>query len=396
MTITTTRNATLGDLADLLKDQHARKIDMVVPAGKIASEEASLRVTGADPIIEDDGVTDADGLYVPTAVCDEGIADRLSIPLRYLRKLREERPDIYDANVNGWLHGSAFVDFDTAPVRAEADSRKFLLRCFRGDNSDTGIARALLSDRFRIVDNLDVLMSALQGIEHAGVKVNIDGCDLSDRRMYVRVVAPEVQTMAETLLKHYRNPFEGVERWREVADREGLGYGGEEPIVFAGFVIANSEVGSGAFSVTPRVVLRVCKNGLTITADAMREVHLGGRLEEGVIDWSDATQEKALDLVRAKAADAVRTYLSEEYLTSTMERLEAKAGKEVESVDEVKAITKTLKFTDTQIDGILSKFVKGGQMTLGGVANAITAQAQDEPDADEASVFEDRAVAVLS
>lgn len=394
-TIDTTRNATLDDLAGLLKDQHARKIDAVVPAHKVSAEEGSLRIVGAEPMIEDDGVTEVNGLYVPTRIADEGIAEKLGIPVRYLRRLREERTDIWDANVNGWLHGSAFVDFGVAPVRAEYDPRSFLIRCFRGDESGTGIARAFLSDRYRPIDNLDVLMAALSGIQAAGVQVHIDGCDLSESRMYVRVVAPEVTTMAETLLHNYRNPFEGIERWREVADREGLGYGGEEPIVFAGLVISNSEVGNGAFSIVPRAVVRVCKNGLTINADMMREVHLGGRLEEGTIDWSDATQQKAVDLIRSKTADAVRTFLSADYLTRTIERLEERAEEKV-SAKQVTTISKSLKFTDSEIEGILDKFVKGGQTNRAGLANAITAEAQDVADADQAAVFEERAVAVLS
>ena len=51
---------------------------------------------------------------------------------------------------------------------------------------------------------------------------------------------------------------------------------GAEPIVFAGFVISNSETGGGAFSVTPRLVVKVCNNGLTITADALRAIKATG------------------------------------------------------------------------------------------------------------------------
>jgi hypothetical protein len=57
--------------------------------------------------------------------------------------------------------------------------------------------------------------------------------------------------------------------------------GAENPLVFAGFVLSNSETGHGSFSVTPRLIAQVCGNGYTITRDAMREVHLGGRLDAG-------------------------------------------------------------------------------------------------------------------
>src|SRR5947209_3287723 len=139
---TTARNATLQDLAALLQQQHARKIDVVAPAHKFVMEGGVLVVSGTDAEITEEGVTTTDGRYLPTSVFDEGIADKLSIPLAYVRRLRTERPDLYDANVNGWLHGLDGND---------PDGRKFLLRCFRGDDGDTGVARAFLSNSFKVI-----------------------------------------------------------------------------------------------------------------------------------------------------------------------------------------------------------------------------------------------------
>lgn len=389
---TATRNASLADLATMLQEQHARKVDVVASATNIRSEDGVLRITGTEPVIDLDGVTLGDGLYLPTLVCDEGIAEKLKVPLAYVRRMREERLDLYDANVNGWLHGEPDV-----PGNAGPDPRSFLVRCFKGDDGGTGIARAFLSDKYKMVDNLDVLMSALEGISDAGVEVKVDGCDLSERKMYVRVVAPEVQVVAEELLRNYRNPFsDDFERWRRVADREGMGYGGDEPVIFAGFVIGNSEVGGGAFTLTPRAVIKVCANGLTMTQDMMRSVHLGGKLDEGVVDWSDETQEKAIELVRSKTRDAVRTFLSPEYLTNVVTMLEEKSGVPVASIEAVKVLTKNLRFTPDQMDGILNRFIQGGQMTRGGVMNAITAHAQEVTDADVAHDMEAKAVGVLS
>ncbi|MHA6781990.1 hypothetical protein ACVGOW_13510 [Pseudonocardia saturnea] len=54
----------------------------------------------------------------------------------------------------------------------------------------TGIAHALLSDSYRVVNNLDVLMAVLEGIRTAGVEVDITRCDVTERRMYLKVRAP--------------------------------------------------------------------------------------------------------------------------------------------------------------------------------------------------------------
>lgn len=394
----TTRNADLTDLMGLLREQHTRKVDVVTPATAVRSVEGVLQVRGTEAILTDDGVTTADGLYTPTAVCDEGLADKLGVPVTYLKRLREERPDLYDANVNGWLHGRrekrrSFVasgsDTEGTTYGSEllreavpADPRRFLLRAFRGDDGGTGIARAFLSDRFAMVDHIDVLMASLDGIRDAGVDVNIDGGDLTERRMVVRVTCPEVSALAPTLLAGYRSPFTGQS-------------GSDNPTVWAGFQISNSEVGGGAFSITPRLVVQVCNNGMTMTKDALSKVHLGGRLEAGTVRWAADTQRKSLELVQAQTRDAVTTFLSPEYLTGAVARLEERAGEEVDTHDEVKALTKTLRYTDAETEGILAHFTRGGQMTRGGVVNAVTAYAQTVTDGDQAYGLEARATALL-
>jgi hypothetical protein len=370
---TTTRNADLTDLVEMLRTQQTRKHDIVVPAGSLRSQGGILVVDGAEQEITPDGVTSVDGRYLPTSVCDEGISQKLAIPRAYLRRMREQRPDLYDANVNGWLHGGDETGVDT---------RSFLLRTFRGDDGEVGIARALLSDTYKMIDNIDVLMTVLDGVRAAGVDVIIKGADLTERRMRVRIAAPEVQALAPTLLAGYRSPYSG-------------GLGDANPTVFAGLEISNSEVGNGALSIVPRLVVQICNNGMTMTKDAMRSVHLGGRLETGVINWSEDTQEANLALVRSKTKDAVETFLNVDYMKGAIERLEAKAAEEVASVDAVRDITKGVGMTDTQVDSILSFFIKGGQTTLGGVANAITGACQQEEDGDVAAEMEAAATAIL-
>ena len=110
--------------------------------------------------------------------------------------------------------------------------------------------------------------------------------------MYVRVVCEQVAVLAPALLAGYRSPFTGAS-------------GADNPVVFAGFVITNSETGCGAFTLTPRLVVQVCRNGMTITRDALRAVHLGERLEEGMVTWSGNTRDKTLALITAKTTDAV-------------------------------------------------------------------------------------------
>jgi hypothetical protein len=361
--------ATLNDLAALLRDQQARKVDIVAPAAAIRARDARLVIDDSAPLLGDDGVTMTAGSYTPTDVCDQGIADKLGIPSAYLRRMRETHPDLYDTNVNGWL---------------ERDERKFLLRSLRPETgSGPGAVRAFLSDGYKIIDNLDVLMAALDGVRQAGFPVQVDRCDLTDRRMYVRVICDQVRTLAPALLAGYRSPFSGAS-------------GADNPVIFSGFKILNSETGCGAFTLVPHLVVQVCDNGLTIAKDAIRAVHLGERHDEGVITWSGNTQDKTLALITAKTTDAVHAFLDPAYADRAIREIEKAAGRPVaDPAETVRTVSQRLRFTDTQQAGILNHFIRGGDLTAGGVMHAVTSVAQTLTDADAAYEMEAAALRAL-
>ncbi|WP_322500187.1 DUF932 domain-containing protein [Streptomyces rochei] len=368
------RNAGLSDLVRILEDQQRHKLDVIAPASALRLREGNVHVQGMESLITEDGVTEVDGIYRPTAVADEGIADKLRIPLAYLRRMRTGNVPLLDENVNAWL-------------RQEPD-RRFMLRAFRGDGGPgrpaEGVARALLSDSYKLMDNFDLLLAALDGVKQSGHPTRVTGCDLTDRRMYVRVESEAVAVQARELLRGYRSPFDGRT-------------GDELPMISAGFVITNSEVGAGAYSITPRAVIQVCRNGLTMTKDVMRAVHLGGKQDEGVISWSGQTQRKTLELITSKTTDAVRTFLSREYIEAKLSEVEEAAGKRLaEPTKAIEHVTKTLSIGTEAKDMILAHFVQGGQMTAGGVMHAVTSTAQTLTDADQAAALEALAVPALT
>ena len=364
----TARNATIEDLVALLRGQQARKVDVVAPASAIRAEGGCLVLDGTVPVLGEDGVTMTAGRYRPADVCDAGIADKLGIPAAYLKRMRASRPALFDANVNGWLDG---------------DPRSFFIRCLRGGGGQTGIARAWLSDGYKTIDHLDTLMAAFDGIRASGQDVTIDSCDLTDRRMYVRVRCEAVQVLAPALLAGYRSPFTGAA-------------GADNPVVFAGFVLANSETGCGACTVTPRLIAQVCANGMTITRDAMRVIHLGERMDEGV-RWSGDTLDRQLALVTAKARDAVAAFLSPRYAERIVRDLEKKAGHPVtDAAKTVEVISGRLRYTEAQQAAVLDHFIRGGDLTAGGIMHAVTSAAQLQDDGDAAWDLENTALEALS
>lgn len=390
---TDARNTDLANLIAVLQDQHARRIDVTLPAGNIRMREGQLNIHGVTPVLDEDGVTTVDGAYTPTQVFDGHLSDKLNIPLPYVRWMRENRPDLYDTNVNGLLHGKRINRAGEITEVYPADARSFFFRLLRGDEGDAGVARAMLSNRYRRVDHLDVLFAALKGIREAGVETVITGADLTETRMSVKVVAPQVRALAPALLAGYRSPF-AQSGFQRVPGGTGL-EPTTDPVVAAGFKISNSETGGGAFSIQAYLTVLVCLNGMTV-GKALRAVHLGTNLEDGLVRYSDETTAANEELVALQTRDAVRTFLDADYVTARVRELESKAGKPIE--DPAKAIevaSKKLAFTKDEQTEILRHFIAGGQLTAGGVMQAVTSYAQTIASPDRAYDLENAAAGVL-
>ncbi len=365
---TLARNATLDDLTAMLREQDARKLDIVAPAWAIRAHNGQLVVEGTEPVSGPDGVTLTSGTYVPTEVCDLGLAGGLGIPAAYLRRTRTQRPALYDSNVNSWLEG---------------DQRKFLIRCLRPASGEgPGAARAFLPDGCKVIDNLDVLLAALEGIRQAGVPVEVDGCDLTGRRMYVRVVCDLVQALAPALLRGCRSPLTGAA-------------GADYPVVFAGFVFSNSETGCGGFTVTPRLVVQACRTGMTITR-AVRSVHHGGRPGEGAVAEPGSTPADTLELITASTADAVAAFLRPAYVDRVVRAISARADHPLTDPQEAVAImSHRLRFTEAQQAAVTAQLINGSDATAGGVMHAVTSTARTLPDADAAQDLESQGLRAL-
>jgi hypothetical protein len=381
------RNAELSDLVTLLREQRGTVHDFVTGAGRISSVDGVWHVTDAEQDLTDAGVTSRVGRYRPTAYADDQMATKLGIPTKYLQRLRAERPDLYDANVNNWLVGDL-----THP----ADARRFMLRTFADVAGGEGVARAVLSDSYKVIDNLDVLMSVLAAINDAGIEARVRRADLTESRMHVKIDVPGITAAAPKLLDGYRSPFANA-RLDQLRGGNPNGDGQVGDVVSAGVRITNSEVGGGAFTITPEIVVLACTNGMTMAQDAIRAVHLGSKLDDGQIHWSAETQQRNLDLIKAKTGDAVRAFLSPDFLAKKVAAIEAKAGDDLSAPvnDTVITVGKQLAWSDTEQAGILDCFLRGGQATKGGLLNAVTAFSQTVGSADRAMELDSAAMRVL-
>lgn len=362
---TTLRNGSIGSLVDLLQAENLRRHDLVVPASALSMTDAgNLAITTTEATFDETGVTPAGTAltFEPTTVAHEQIGQAFDIPRPYYKRMLSGHAGLLSQNVNHWLDG---------------DPRSFFVRTLSADVDGPAVVRAILSDRFRPMDDLDTLIAALDGVKAAGVNPStLDiTADRSDRRMYVRIDAPGVTISAPDLVTRYVDPRTG---------RTGTNY----PLISAGVVLRNSDVGQGAWLIAPRFKFLICNNGMTRTEESVRKVHVGARHDEGVVDWSDETLRRELAVITSKTTDAVSQFLTPGYLEMVANEMRGFAGVVLaDPLAAVKEVTKSLNYSKDDSESILNAFVKGGDLSPLGVAQAITNVAQDL-DADTASDME--------
>ncbi len=372
------RKMSIGELVSQLQKEQLLKKDMIVPA-------SCLLMQGGDMVVRNSTASDtlhdmliASGISTATEgarqmqlditeVCHGQIAGKLKIPQQYYEAMNNEKNfPCLDFNVNHWLR---------------QQGGNYFVRTFVDAAEESGVMRALLSDRFKVIDNYDVLMAALEAIRQSGVEIQIKDADITDRKMYVRFVAPNVVKDSPALLQRYRVPDAG----------------NQDNGIVAGFVLTNSETGHGGFSISPRLIVRACTNGMIIQQDAYKKVHLGGRMEEySEINWSEETTQKNMDLIVSQTKDAVRTFISEEYLGKAIQRIEEKGAQPLaHPVDAVKNVAKDFSMSEEKEKAILDYFVRGADSTPFGITQAITYYAHKDAGADEQYELERTALAVV-
>jgi hypothetical protein len=374
------RHTTLAELVNELKDQNMQKKDFVVPANLLSMENGQLVVNNYN---EDDSLSkllkevgiesESNNKLILNClpILHQNLSDKLDIPRRYYNRIQTlEETKLIDSNVSHWLKNM---------------KGNIFLRTFINKDENKGYARAILSDRYNVIDNFDVLFATLEAVKESGLNLKIEdnGCDLTESKMYIRFILPDVEINAPDLLKNYKSPKGGG---------SSVGDG-----IITGFVITNSELGQGSFSISPRAVVLKCSNGMVFKNDAFGKIHLGGKMGEfSQIDWSEETKRKNYELIQAQVKDAVKKFTSEDFLASKISELNEYAEVDLKHpIETVKNVSKFLNITEEKEKSILDFFMRGGDFTAMGVSQALTFYAHETKDADEAHEMESVAIDIL-
>jgi hypothetical protein len=153
----------LTSLAEELERQLSTKLDMIVPTPLMHHQTASGGTTSI-AVETPDGVKS----FGTTDAFRRQLADKLKIPFAYFERMRAEQPELLDRNVDTWLHD-------------EPEQR--MVRTLDGQ------ARAFLSDRYRRLDNYDLLRHVFPILRQLP-DARFDSVELTPSRMYLKVALP--------------------------------------------------------------------------------------------------------------------------------------------------------------------------------------------------------------
>lgn len=330
----------LVELATEIEAQKARKIDFVAPTSQIsviAETNSEAKPTGG--MILNAGSA---GMFRMRDLALSQTADRLGIPLKYMRRMQVERPELLAHNINDWFHNK---------------SERRLVRTIDGQ------ARAFLSDRYQRIDNADVAQAVLPVFaDFPGLQIR--STEITEQRLYIKASLPSLTREIKSA---------------RVGD-----------LVEAGVMIANSEVGLGAVSITPFAFFLVCTNGM-VRDGGKRWAHVGGRIKgEDMAYLSDETVRASdrVDLMMIK--DQLRGVLSETAFDGWLEKIQVTTTRQITGrvTGAIQMLGQQLALNEGEQDNILQHLIAGGDLSQYGLMNAVTRTAEDATDYDRATELE--------
>jgi hypothetical protein len=325
---------TLAELAEELLRQQETKRDYVVDTRRMTFSSYPQPGERGGSYLSWDTADEIEGGFVKERAHRQ-IGERVGIPRRYYTRMQQEAPGLLDANVGHWLR--------------EKPERR-MVRMLGGD------VRAFLSDRYRRLDNIDLLEQAIVPVFSGYPDLEFQVSALTDDRMYVRALLPSVQ--------------------RDIRPGDTLQ---------AGVEIRNSEVGESALAVQPFAWRLVCANGMIVPMRALTRYHVGrAQEEEAYAIYRDDTLAADDAAFFLKVRDAVGAALSETFFSELVEELQAATtGPRVQNpVAATERLAQRFDLNEQEQMSVLRHLALGGDLNQWGLANAVTAAAK------EADMFE--------
>jgi hypothetical protein len=348
---------TLIEMVNELSRQNETKRDFLVP-----TEKATLHVNRTETRKDGENtqIVRVPELEIPVNGHSERfeftpnghgqLADKVGIPKKYYDRMLTDSPDLLQVNVNHWLWG-------------ESQTRMF--------RTLDGRVRAVLSDRYRRIDNYDLLersiLPSLEAMSHASNQIKTASCEVTESRMFLKVLN---KSMSAEIV--------------------------EGDVVQAGISITNSEIGHSSVRIEPLVFRLVCSNGMIAQDHAMRKFHIGRQnsASDEERNWQylqDDTRAAIDEAYWRQVRDLVKAALDETLFRSIVDKMREAAGIVIERpIAEVVELTqKRYGFTDSISAGIQGQLMLAGNtFSKYDLVNAVTRVSQEAESYENAHELE--------
>lgn len=337
----------IEELADEIMRQREAKADYIVDTSKLCMENY-----GTDLVLRILDENNADRIE-PLDIAETAhrqIGTRLGIPAKYYGKMLSEHPDLLVTNVNAW--------FSREPSQR-------MLRVLDGK------VRAYLSNSYMRMDHYEIFASVLPIIGEIP-DVEFVSCQITDNRMYIKAVNPNLSA--------------------EIAP---------DITVKAGVIISNSEVGLGSVSVQPLIYRVQNESGIVVGGATTKRIHRG-RVNSADEHFLLASQEVLTEADRTfltELQETVRSATDEEQFSQVVTLMQNARNQPMNTTD-VPAVVHTASrdfgITDTEQTGVLQRLMESNDLSLYGLANAVTRHSQDIESYDRATDLEGIGYNILS
>ena len=329
----------LGDLAKQVQAQGNAKRDFV-------ADSKCIRMKADGHTLNINGGSVEDMTFSMTNTCHRQVGGTLGIPAKYYDRLQNNSPSLLAQNVNWWLH---------------TEPKQHMVRTLNMEG-DEPTARAFLSERYRPLDNIDLINELVPLICDRGADVR--SCELTESHLYLHASFPDIE--------------------REIKTGD---------VVRSGLVIRNSEVGLSSLKVQPWIERLVCSNGMIVADSGVRKYHVGRNLSSGELAYelmSSETKQQTDKAFWMQVQDVVKSTIEEAKFENIVNAYAEKA--ELEVAAPAKAVEVTTDHFGLSADEgktMLQHLCEGGDYSQWGVANSVTRMAHDVESYDRAVELEE-------
>jgi hypothetical protein len=344
----------LTELAKEIERRANAKKDFVAPVSKLKIAVGRER----NPI----ALLDGKQAFAINKVAHEQFADYAGIPMAYYRRMLDNDPDLLAHNVNRWIED-------------KKDERRMV-------RTMDGTVRAVLSDKFRALENEDLAEAILPVLMQRDLMIM--SCQVTESRLYIKAVDRKIERDVPT--------------GRKIGDGSHVFFDTLSPAI----TVSNSEVGRGSLLIETGIFTKMCTNLATFET-SLRKFHTGSRAElsdQVYALLTDKTKRLTDAAVWAQTRDLVAAAFDEAKFKAVTDRLEAavedRIPKKADVVEVIERVGRKLGIAEGERKGILQQLIEDGDLTRYGIHSAITRYSADVDDYDRATDLERAGAKVIT